>query len=279
MTIQQIAETEILRLRNEKARLEKLIDDLPEGTLVSSRTRVGGKTYHKWYASTTSPESGKRIRRYIPRKKLKYARDLAHSQIYRKQIGEIDNELASLNAYLSKHRDFDVYEILVDDPELMDLLIKDSASPMSSMAEEAAKWMKEDYEKNPYYPEALTVRAPNGTMVRSKSEAIIMMLLEKYGIAYRYECRLDVSGYTYYPDFTILHPITGEIIYWEHFGKMHDPEYRSDCLSKMHKYLANGLRPDHNLIITYESEEHPLDIRIVLDKIKEFFLYSEMTLM
>ena len=139
MTIQQIAETEILRLRNEKARLEKLIDDLPEGTLVSSRTRVGGKTYHKWYASTTSPESGKRIRRYIPRKKLKYARDLAHSQIYRKQIGEIDNELASLNAYLSKHRDFDVYEILVDDPELMDLLIKDSASPMSSMAEEAAK--------------------------------------------------------------------------------------------------------------------------------------------
>ena len=46
MTIQQIAETEILRLRNEKARLEKLIDDLPEGTLVSSRTRVGGKTYH-----------------------------------------------------------------------------------------------------------------------------------------------------------------------------------------------------------------------------------------
>ena len=263
MTIQQIAETEILRLRNEKARLEKLIDDLPEGTLVSSRTRVGGKTYHKWYASTTSPESGKRIRRYIPRKKLKYARDLAHSQIYRKQIGEIDNELASLNAYLSKHRDFDVYEILVDDPELMDLLMKDSSSPLSSMAEEAAKWMKEDYEKNPYYPEALTVRAPNGTMVRSKSEAIIMMLLEKYGIAYRYECRLDVSGYTYYPDFTILHPITGEIIYWEHFGKVTDYGYVLDNIGKVKDYISYGIKPWNNLIMTFSNEKGGYDGKLI----------------
>lgn len=279
MTIQQLAQKEIRRLLAEKSRLEKLLEDLPEGTLVSGRTRIGAKTYHKWYASVASPETGRRILKYIPRKKLTYARALAHRKVYRKQLSEIENELSALRSYLSKHRDFDVYELLVDDPELMDLLLGKPAIPLTSVSEEAKKWMNEDYETNPHHPEALTVRASNGRMVRSKSEAIIMMLLEKYGIAYRYECRLDIAGGTYYPDFTIRHPITGEIFYWEHFGRMDHPGYRSKCVNKMNRYLAGGLYPDHNLIITYESEGHPLDVRIVLDKINEFFHYSEMNLM
>ena len=52
--------------------------------------------------------------------------------------------------------------------------------------------------------------------------------------------------------------------------------YRSDFLNKLHKYINNGLIPDHNLILTYESDDHPLDIRIAIDKIREFLLYDEL---
>ena len=98
-----------------------------------------------------------------------------------------------------------------------------------------------------------------------------MMFLTMYHIPFRYECRLDVGNRVYYPDFTIRHPLTGEFFYWEHCGRMDTPGYRSDYMNKMHTYINNGILPDHNLILTYESDNHPLDISIVMDKIEEFF--------
>ena len=83
-----------------------------------------------------------------------------------------------------------------------------------------------DYDPN--HPEKLVVPTVTGEMVRSKSEAMILMLLEYSGIPYRYECRLDIDRKAYYPDFTIRHPYTGEIFYWEHVGMLDDPSYRSD---------------------------------------------------
>ena len=54
--------------------------------------------------------------------------------------------------------------------------------------------------------------------------------------------------------------------------------YRSDYMNKMHVYISNGIWPDHNLILTYESEGHPLDISIVMDKIEEFFFCNREAL-
>ena len=89
-------------------------------------------------------------------------------------------------------------------------------------------------------------------------------------IPYRYDARLDIGNHVYYPDFTIRHPVTGEYYYWEHVGMLDKPGYRSDFLTKFRVYINNGLLPDHNLILTYESDGHPFDITIAQDKIKEF---------
>ena len=40
--------------------------------------------------------------------------------------------------------------------------------------------------------------------------------------------------------------------------------------------MNNDIFPDANLILTYESDDHPLDIRIAIDKIREFLLYDEL---
>ena len=64
--------------------------------------------------------------------------------------------------------------------------------------------------------------------------------------------------------------MTGEYYYWEHVGMLDKPGYRSDFLTKFRVYINNGLLPDHNLILTYESDGHPFDITIAHDKSKEF---------
>ena len=38
--------------------------------------------------------------------------------------------------------------------------------------------------------------------------------------------------------------------------------------------MGNGLIPDHNLILTYETKDHPFDISIAKDKIAEFFSFE-----
>ena len=94
--------------------------------------------------------------------------------------------------------------------------------------------------------------------VRSKSEALIADRLFNAGIPYRYEQRLefdsDVPGledmHAYYPDFTILDKRTRKIIYWEHLGKLGDPSYCRDNLTKLHDYMRHGIIQGKNLILT-----------------------------
>ena len=276
MDIQQIIQIEINRLLKEKVRLENLLRDLPEGSLIITKTRIGDKTYHKWYSSTISAKSGKRVHKYIPKANRSFAAGLARRQFLLRQLEEIGNELDALQSYLSKHRPPSSLDSLLDDATLVNILKKELPAPEASLAETLDKWVHEAYEKNPEHPENLIVPTVTGEMVRSKSEAMILMLLEYYGIPYRYECRLDIGRKAYYPDFTIRHPLTGEIFYWEHVGMLDKHSYRSDFLNKLHKYINNGLIPDHNLILTYESDDHPLDIRIAIDKIREFLLYDEL---
>jgi hypothetical protein len=97
------------------------------------------------------------------------------------------------------------------------------------------------------------------------------MLLTMFNIPFRYECKLEVGGHIFYPDFTIRHPITGETFYWEHAGRLDLQDYRMDFLSKLRIYMNNGIIPDNNLILTFESPGHPLDIAIIMDKLEEFF--------
>ncbi len=87
--------------------------------------------------------------------------------------------------------------------------------------------------------------------------------------------RLDVGGHAYYPDFTIRHPVTGEYFYWEHCGKMGDFKYIIKFLNKFRIYILNGYLPDHNLILTFESENHPFDITIAQDKLREFLICKD----
>ena len=104
--------------------------------------------------------------------------------------------------------------------------------------------------------------------MRSKSEALIDMFLFKNKIPFRYECPLELDNILLYPDFTIRHPTTGKVFYWEHFGLMNQALYRKSACSKLQLYISNGITPSIQLITTYETQEVPLDPETV-EKIVE----------
>ena len=69
-------------------------------------------------------------------------------------------------------------------------------------------WAQAPYAHNQQYVEQCIHKTSSGNLVRSKSEAIIDMLLSINKIPFRYECELRLKGTVIFPDFTIRHPIT-----------------------------------------------------------------------
>ena len=110
------------------------------------------------------------------------------------------------------------------------------------------EWQNSPYEKNPNHPEHLIHKASNRSLVRSKSEAMIDMVLYSHRIPFRYECALYLGNHPIFPDFTLRHPKTGETFYWEHFGMMDDMNYVDTALFKINSYEMNDIYLGINLL-------------------------------
>lgn len=130
----------------------------------------------------------------------------------------------------------------------------------------------EPFDKNPQFPERCIHKTSSGNLVRSKSEALIDMLLYINKIPFRYECALHLDNTTIYPDFTIRHPKTGQFYYWEHFGLMDNPDYIKKTFFKLQLYASNGLLPTIHLITAYETKEAPLSSEWI-----EFLIHTYLT--
>lgn len=153
---------------------------------------------------------------------------------------------------------------------------KDFFSLLSShflpQSEELRLWASAPYEQNPFAPEKRIHPSSSGYLLRSKSEANIYSFLYENKIPFRYEASLILGKHTIYPDFTIRHPITGEIYYWEHFGKMDDPDYAQKAFAKIAEYNAHGIIPTVNLIMTFETKSRPLGIYTIHKIATDYFL-------
>jgi len=132
--------------------------------------------------------------------------------------------------------------------------------------------MHSPYERNTNHPENLLHKGLSGNLLRSKSEAMIDIALTTNKIPFRYEEILNLGDTTIYPDFTILHPKTGKIYYWEHFGLMDNPPYIKNFHLKLQTYVSAGIIPSIDLIITCETLDKPLGIDDIEKTITHYFL-------
>lgn len=113
----------------------------------------------------------------------------------------------------------------------------------------------------------------NSELVRSKTEKIIADKLYKMGIPYVYEMPLFLKDVGYIsPDFTVLNKRTRREFYRKHFGMMSNPEYSDKAIKKIITYEKNHIYQGKQLLITYESSSHPLNMKHLDAFINEFLL-------
>lgn len=240
--------------------IKKQLEQLPSGTLICARN---GKNY-KWHIYDP-PNTV-----YLSKKQRVLAEQLALKKYLSLKLNDLVHKQKAIDAFLNCHiSETDTAEkLLTENPEYQRLL----SSYFRPQNQELSEWMQSDYETNNRFPEQRTHKTVSGNLVRSKSEALIDMILYTNHIPFRYECCLRLNDTVLYPDFTIRHPATGKLYYWEHFGLMDDPVYSKNAFSKLQLYSSHGIIPSINLITTFETQEHPLSSEEIDYTIKRYFL-------
>lgn len=257
--------------------IDAQLEDLPSGKLVVCHD----SKYAKYYQSFGNN------RVYIPKEKRHLAEQLAYKNYLVLLKEELNGKLKIIENYLDECVDDDnannkkltSEKFLASVPEFSEKIrIQNKIFPIAIRNDKNTIdkefiniWLKETYNTNAKYEKNLVHKSISGNMVRSKSECLIDSNLFLNGIPFRYECELKLDEVTLYPDFTILHPKTGKIYYWEHFGLMDNNDYADKALKKIKTYINNKIIPNVNLIITYETKDNPIDMMYVMKVIEYFF--------
>lgn len=245
-------------IEEEIIELQRQINLLPDGKLICVKN---GK-YDKWYHRRENYLA------YIAKADRNLAEQLAVKEYLSCRIRDLKTEQSALNSYLDHFNPQNSHtNQLLSKPAYQKLL----TGYFEPLSQELYAWSKEPYECNRKYPENLIHKSVSGNILRSKSEAMIDMLLYQAKIPYRYECEIKLNGTAVYPDFTIRHPKNGKVYYWEHFGMMDVPLYAQNCLKKMQIYLENGIIPNLDLITTFETRDRPLTPQQVQEQINRYF--------
>lgn len=142
-------------------------------------------------------------------------------------------------------------------------------------------WKVLPYRPNTKHAENKINRTTGGLLVRSKSEASILELYDRYDIPYHYDEVLDFGALlqgrrdTGDPAALAYHGPTvrspdihaarrdGKLFIHEHFGKPDDPQYAGDMQNKLELYCACGFVPWDNLIITFDEPGGGIDLQLV----------------
>lgn len=131
----------------------------------------------------------------------------------------------------------------------------------------ATKWNAVEYCKKPFYQDSPEFYTSKGERVRSKSEILIADALTRNKIPYHYEFPLQLktknNNIEIHPDFICLNLKKRREFIWEHFGMMDSPEYAENFVKKQALYQENGFFAGKNLLCTFETSEHPINLKQV----------------
>ena len=252
--ISNLLHEKLKELSKIKPKLEKSLQKNAEleGYLVLSNSH-GRQQYHH--------VDHEKKKNYISTKNMKLITALAqksYDRLLQKELLKQETQIQKVLKLLPIQNISDIYENL--DPRRKPL-VNPHFIPDEQYVE---RWLSVKYDGKPGYDENLLHTTDRGEKVRSKSEKIIADKLYSLGIPYRYEYPVYIKEFgTVYIDFVILNIKSRKEIYYEHFGKMDDPDYVNRNLPKLQLYPKNNIIPGKNFIATFESSKHPFDISIL----------------
>lgn len=259
-----IAEEE--RLEKIKHAVDMQLQNVPEGSL---RISSNGK-YTQYMHCTQKDGKFNKQGEYLKREDMSLAKELAQKTYNQKVKRIVDKRIKQVHALNTDYNDdeiADIYEHMIDKR-------KELINPVEEPWEQkVSRWKSIPYIGKDFKEGTIEIYSKKGERVRSKSEKILADMFYDRGIEYKYECPLHLNRYgIVYPDFTFLSKKTYKEIYWEHDGKMDDPEYAEKAIRKIDQYTKNGLLPGQRLIVTYESSNYALNTTVVEMFIREHLL-------
>ena len=236
------------------ARLNEDLTNAPEGHL--RITHVKG--HPRYYSRKDSEDSAWT---YIRKKDSSLACDLAQKDYLLRLLQAAEKELIRLEAAVNHNQP----NALVNAYLSLSPARREIVRPYIQPKEELIRnWLAYRYEPKPFSDTDPEIFTEKGERVRSKSEKMIADKLALMGIPYRYEAPLSLDRYTtIYPDFTLLHADAGREIYLEHNGMMDDSGYSVKAVRRINQYIRNGIYPGDGLLMTFETSNTSLDMRIV----------------
>lgn len=233
MIFKETLEAQLRFYERTRKQIRKALEAMPEGNLL--RKRSSGRIYY--YVTV----KGKKI--------------------------SLNKLPELLETYLAKERLEQKMRIVERDIPLLKKIERDYLP----LYPDSVNWEGFKPEQNKYMLEERR-HLYKGVYYRSKSEAVIAMLLESYGLEFKYETAIEVNGRVFYPDFAIRRKRDGKIILWEHFGIIHDEEYREKMFRKLVTYHDAGYNIWDNLIVSFDSEEGNINIDSIEKMIKLYLL-------
>lgn len=245
-------------LQKQISSLKQQLAEYPEGHLICTRNGKYLKNIHVLDGT----------KHHIPKKDIDFARKLAEKKYFSALLEDLIHEEKAVDSFLKHYSSYTPKaEQLINNPSYQKLIF----SSIKPTSQELAEWASAKFEANPSHPENLRHPCSSGHIVRSKSEVLIDQTLFTHQLPFRYESPLKLNDLVLYPDFTIRHPETGDFIYWEHFGLMDNSSYSQKAFQKLQIYCANGYVPSINLITTFETKDHPLNLETIENIIHNFF--------
>lgn len=243
----------ILELARQQELLDKIESSLPlfpEGHIETDRRRDKISWHHSWGSGSNRKKEV--IDRTNAEDEILYQK-LLLKQAYRKNRGKIKANIAILKRMARSYN-------IIEDPLLT----------VTDAITDPQEWANEKYRKCDAFPRGLNVRTESGTLVRSKSEASIFDALKRKGIFFRYEAEMLLENIIRYPDFTIVHPRTHQLVIWEHDGRLDNLDHTQKYLNDIMLYGKCGFVPGENFIITSETPDHPFSAIIAEKNINKF---------
>lgn len=242
---------------------ENSLVDVPEGRLKAN----GGKRRAVYFVRADKSD---RRGRYIPASNKELANKLAQKEYDEAVLKAACKEKKAIETFLRSTQKPRVEEIYKSFSELKKALIVPVSLPVEKYIQQ---WLEEKSNDNALNAEKAELYSMAGVQVRSKSEVIIANMLEKVKIPYKYEQPLYFKSAGYlHPDFTVLNVRKRKELLWEHCGMMDKPEYATVFVKKIAAYEKNGYFPGENLILTWETYDQQLDVKIVQEMIRRYLL-------
>lgn len=206
---------------------------------------------------------------YLSKKNISMAQKIAQRDYYKKLQAILIKNTKALNNFISNYKAEKLEACYTKLSQGRKLLVQ----PLFSDDETYAQaWQSKKYERKKETPE-YNYQTLKNELVRSKSEIIIANLLNSKKVPYHYEYPVKLSsGAIIYPDFFCLNKRTRQEFYWEHCGKMDDPEYTERMTQRITDYSKIGIIPGKNLILSLETAKTPLETKVVEDLIGAYLL-------